>query len=198
MQQAPSVSTTKTTAQRIQQVLGRHGRFWIIGGVIALTFVIFVWFLFQPSGKVGTPGTLAIGQVAPNFTLNDANGHPMSLAQFKGHPLMLNFWATTCGPCASETPLLQRTVMAHQPQGLVILGIDQGEEDAAIAKFGQDYNLSYPLLADNKLKVNNQYGVTGLPVTYFIDQTGTIRSISGGVLFNNTLAAGLKAIGINP
>jgi peroxiredoxin len=201
MTQTPTATDTSTTqpaalTQRLKTLLGKHGLFWIGGTVITLVVVLFVWFLFQPSGQPGSPGTLAIGQHAPNFTLTDTAGKHVSLAQFSGHPILLNFWATTCGPCQSETPLLQRTLLSHQAQGLVVLGVDQGEEIAAIAKFGKDYALAYPLLADSQLAVNHTYGVTGLPVTYFIDAKGAIRYISNGGLLTNTLKNGLTAIGV--
>jgi len=92
--------------------------------------------------------------------------------------------------------LLQRTLEQHQAQGLVVLGVDQGEEISAITQFGKSYELAYPLLADTHLAVNHKYGVTGLPVSYFIDGKGAIRTIVNGVLQTNTLQDGLASIGI--
>jgi cytochrome c biogenesis protein CcmG/thiol:disulfide interchange protein DsbE len=179
-----------------RRLLGRHGIFWLalLGG--AAIVVVFVWLLFQPSGQSGSPGILSVKQAAPNFTAQNSNGQPISLAQFKGHPVIINFWATFCAPCRSETPLLQRTYLAHQNQGLVVLGIDQAEEVDAIVQYGHAYALTYPLIPDSGQTINHLYGVTELPVSYFVDAQGIIRYAVNGVLDANSLATGLHAIGI--
>lgn len=179
-----------------RQLLGRHGIFWIalLGG--AAIVVVFIWLLFQPSGQSGSPGILSVKQAAPNFSAQTSSGKPITLAQFKGHPVIINFWATFCAPCRSETPLLQRTYLAHQSQGLVVLGIDQAEEVDAVVQYGQAYALTYPLIPDSGQKINHLYGVTALPVSYFVDAQGIIRYAVNGVLDANSLAAGLHAIGI--
>lgn len=183
--------------QRVQTILGRHGLFWLGAGTATIVVVAFVWLLFQPSGKPGSVGILSVGQTAPNFSMPDTVGHPISLAQLRGHPVILNFWATVCLPCRSETPLLQRTYLAHQAQGLTVLGIDQAEPVDSVVQYGKDYALTYPLVPDVKLAINHQDGVTGLPVSYFIDAQGVIRYAVNGVLTANSLATGLHTIGIN-
>ena len=191
-----SAKANPTVPQSVQAVLGRHGMFWIGGGVAAVVVIAFIWLLFQPSGKAASVGILSVGQTAPNFSVQDASGHTVSLAQLRGHAVILNFWATVCLPCRSETPLLQRTFTAHHAQGLTVLGIDQAEPTDSVVQYGKDYALTYPLVPDVKLAINHQYGVTGLPVSYFIDAQGVIRYAVNGVLSQNSLATGLHAIGI--
>ncbi len=181
----------------LHAVLGRRGVFWITLFVVAAVVSGFVWLLFQPSGQTGSPGILKVGQSAPNFTALTVSGQQVSLAQFKGHPVIINFWGTFCAPCRSETPLLQRTYQAHQGQGLVVLGVDQAEPTDAVAQYGKDYGLTYPLIPDVGQKINHQYGVTALPVSYFVDAQGIIRYVVNGVLDKNFLATGLHTIGIN-
>jgi cytochrome c biogenesis protein CcmG, thiol:disulfide interchange protein DsbE len=176
--------------------LGKHGAFWITGGVIALVAGVFIWFLFQPNNSGLSPGVLATGQHAPNFTVMDVSGHSTSLAALKGHPIILNFWGTFCEACRTETPLLQRTYQANQSKGLVILGVDQGEQNDAITQYDKEYGLTYPLLPDPLQNLNHAYGVTGLPVSYFIDGQGVIRSVVNGPITAQSLAAGLRAIGL--
>ncbi len=177
--------------------LGKHGAFWITGGVIALVAGAFIWFLFQPNNGSLSPGVLAAGQRAPNFSVTDVSGHVTSLAALHGHPIILNFWGTFCEACRTETPLLQRTYEACQGQGLMILGVDQGEQNDAITQYGKDYGLTYPLLPDPLQNLNRAYGVTGLPVSYFIDGQGIIRSVVNGPLTAQSLATGLRAIGLS-
>lgn len=192
----PPVAPAASFLQRIQARLGRHGAFWITGALIAIVLTLFVWLLFQPSGVKGSPGVLRVGQTAPNFSLMDSAGHRVTLAQYHGHAVLVNFWGTFCQPCQSETPLLQRTYLANKSQGLTILGVDQADPADSVAQFGKDYGLTYPLLPDVKQDVNHQYGVTALPVSYFIDGNGVIRYAVNGILQPDTLAAGLQAIGI--
>lgn len=182
---------------RYQRVLGKHGLFWIIGISVTVVVLLFVWLLFQPSGTTAST-LLPTGSRAPTFTLTDTTGHPIQLTQYRGHPVLINFWATYCAPCRTETPLLQRTLIAHQSDGLVILGVDAAEPQDAITSFGTEYHLSYPLLADFTLAINQRYGVVSLPATYFIDAQGIIRSTVNGILLNPTLAAGLQTIGVKP
>ncbi len=181
----------------LQTFLGRHGRFWITFISLSVAVILFMAFLLKPASGPQQVGALKIGQIAPNFSLKNAvTGESAQLSQYRGHPVMLNFWATTCSACVTEFPLLERTYISNQSKGLVILGIDQGEEIPAIASFGQNYGTTYPLLADIQLSVNKAYGVSGLPVTYFIDASGVIRYASIGILKLPTLTAGLKSIGI--
>ena len=190
----PLPAAEATPVPRLKRVLGKHGWFWIIGSSVTIAVVLFVWLLFQPSGQAAS-SLLPIGSKAPNFTLTDTTGHAVHLTQYHGHPVLINFWATFCVPCRTETPLLQRTLLAHHAQGLVILGVDQGEPQDAITRFGQEFGLTYPLLADFQLAVNRQYGVTSLPASYFVDAQGVIRYTINGILLTTTLATGLRVIG---
>src|SRR5215469_15040380 len=96
MSQATPSPQSSTFTQWMQARLGRRGAFWIGGSVITLGIVLFVWFLFQPSGAAGSPGVLAVSQQAPNFSLVNTAGKQVSLSQFQGHPVLVNFWSTTC------------------------------------------------------------------------------------------------------
>ncbi len=181
----------------LRRILGRHGTFWITLIVVGVVVVGFIWLLFQPSGQAGSPGILNVGQTAPNFAAQNAAGQPVTLAQYRGHPVIINFWGTFCAPCRSETPLLQRTYSAYQGQGLVVLGVDQAEPVDSVVQYGKDYALQYPLIPDTKLAINKLYGVTALPVSYFVDAHGVIRYAVNGVLSQSTLATGLHTIGLN-
>ncbi len=190
--------TTDTQAQKRWTLLPLSGRSLFFSGLILVVIVVgvFTWLLFQPSQASGPAGGVPVGQPAPDFTLTDANGHQVSLAQFRGHPVIINFWATYCAPCRSETPMLQVFYAEHQADGLVILGINEGEPLSNITDFAQQYKVSYPMLADRTLQFNDEssYYPVPLPRTYFIDKQGVVRAVVTGELSQQQLQANYQLI----
>lgn len=124
------------------------------------------------------------GKPAPGFTLTDTDGKKVSLADLKGHPVVVNFWATWCGPCKLEMPWFQEFATKYKPQGLVILGLsqDDGIAPAEVAHAAKKIGVSYPvLLPDGKDVVSKAYGgVDYLPETFYIDRTGKVVNVNAG------------------
>ncbi len=174
------------------------GKALFFSGLILLLLLVggFFWLLFQPSGDSGPAGGIGIGQPAPNFTLTDASGHPVQLSSFRGHPVIINFWASYCAPCQGETPMLEQFYHDHQAQGLVILGINEGEPASNITQYIQAYHITYPVLSDRTLQFNDpsSYDPTPLPRTYFIDKAGIVRADYPGALSPDTLQADYQKI----
>jgi thiol-disulfide isomerase/thioredoxin len=139
-----------------------------------------------------------LGKTAPQFTLVDVNGKKVSLSQFKGHPIVMNFWATYCGPCRLEMPWFQQLEGKYQAQGLVVLGLDQDEGMATkeIADAAKKVGVSYPiLLPDDKVASSYQLG-DYLPETIYIDKSGKIVDQTVGAHSKDELEADIqKAIG---
>ena len=121
-----------------------------------------------------------IGKSAPSFRLTDIDGESISLSDFRGKPVLINFWATWCSPCRFEMPYIQEVYDEWSGQGLVVLAVDIGESPSQVEKFIQAYNLSFPVLLDVAGKVAEQYNVRYIPMTYFIDGSGIIRDIKIG------------------
>ncbi len=117
---------------------------------------------------------IQVGNRAPNFQLQNLAGETVSLESLRGKPVLINFWATWCGPCKIEMPYLQQIYDVWSPKGLVILAIDVGESSAVAGKFLADNNLSLPVLLDTDRKVTTSYGITAIPTTFFIDKNGII------------------------
>lgn len=128
-------------------------------------------------------GANLIGHSAPQFTLTDTDGHKVSLADFKGHPVMLNFWATWCGPCKLEMPWIQEFSAKYKSQGLVILGMDQDTDTArtTIAETAKKIGVSYPILLPDEKVANAYGGVEYLPETFYVDKAGKILRVGAGV-----------------
>jgi len=118
---------------------------------------------------------LRVGNTAPGFSLTTLDGAvTVSLAQFEGQPVLINFWASWCLPCRSETPALELAYQEYQPQGLVILGINTAAQDTLkeTQSFADEFDVSYPLLWGETDEVPDAYGILGLPTSVFLDTEG--------------------------
>jgi thiol-disulfide isomerase/thioredoxin len=141
-------------------------------------------------------GPTMLGKVAPAFTMVDLKGKKVSLADFKGHPVVLNFWATYCGPCKLEMPWFQEMAGKYQPQGLVILGLDEddGVAKEEIAAASRKVGVSYPILLPDD-KVAKDYQLSDyLPETYYIDKNGKIVDQTIGVHSKDELEADIQKV----
>lgn len=124
-----------------------------------------------------------VGEMAPDFTLNDLDGKPVSLQDFRGKPVVINLWATWCKPCLYEMPGFENAYKEYQDVGLVVLGINLTAKDNIedVQPFIEQLSLTFPILLDEKGYVSSGlYGMKGLPMTYFIDSEGILRRIQAG------------------
>jgi peroxiredoxin len=126
------------------------------------------------AGGTKNPGAV-IGQPAPDFQLKNLEGQSVSLSDFKGSPVLLNFWSTRCSPCVYEMPFLQEIYDEWSGKGLILLAIDQGDGSSNVKVFMQDNGLSLPVLLDTQLAVGQRYNVMAIPTTVFIDREGIIQ-----------------------
>ena len=140
-----------------------------------------------------------IDHPAPDFTLAVLGPHAGSaptihLASLKGKPIMLNFWASWCNPCQHEAPLLQRTWQRVQSQGIIFLGIDFQDAQSDGLNFLRTYGVTYPNVVDPDGSVTINYGVSGVPETFFLDRHGIVVQKVIGELTEQTLQSNLQAI----
>jgi peroxiredoxin len=122
-----------------------------------------------------TGDSLDVGDTALDFQFQDADGLAHSLSDFRGKPVMVCFWATWCGFCNKQLPFLQQLYDEWQGTELVMITISKGEEPNTVATFMQDNELTFPVLTDSSQKAVNQYGVTGVPTTFFVDEDGVVQ-----------------------
>jgi cytochrome c biogenesis protein CcmG, thiol:disulfide interchange protein DsbE len=115
-----------------------------------------------------------IGSAAPDFTVQDSD-HKITLSQFRGQVVVLNFWATWCPPCIEETPSLVRMTARMKDKGVVVLAVSIDADDAAYHKFLKDYSVNMVTVRDESRRASNLYGTFGWPESYIIDRTGVIR-----------------------
>lgn len=112
--------------------------------------------------------------VAPDFTLPTLDGGSITLSDYQGKLVFINFWATWCIPCRDEMPSMQTLWERYKDQDFVILGVAADHNTKQVAEFVEEFDLSFPILLDTDGKVRNTYEVVGLPMTYFIGQDGKI------------------------
>ncbi|MEN8179359.1 MAG: TlpA disulfide reductase family protein [Pseudomonadota bacterium] len=122
----------------------------------------------------------ALQDPAPDFTLKSLSGENLKLSELRGEVVMVNFWASWCGPCRQEMPLLDQLYKRYQPMGFTILGVNV-EEDAGVAKkVLQELPVSFPILFDQTNKISELYQVSAMPSTFLVDRDGKLRYLHKG------------------
>jgi len=121
-----------------------------------------------------------VGELAPDFQLPNLEGQSISLSDFRGEPVLVNFWASWCGPCIYEMPFIQEVYEEWSASGLVVLAINKGESLSTAKDFMQSDNYSFPVLLDISQDVALEYNIRGIPTTFFIDKDGIIQAIKVG------------------
>jgi thiol-disulfide isomerase/thioredoxin len=125
-----------------------------------------------------------VGKDAPAFALpvaaNGDEGARMSVAGLKGHPVVLDFWASWCGPCAAEAPVLDRLSRRYEKRGLVVLGVNVSDSPDVVRQYAQQKGLSYPQVVEHRSEVSDLYGVERLPSLVVIDKQGKVSAFFTG------------------
>ncbi|GAC1693573.1 MAG: hypothetical protein PVS2B3_03040 [Steroidobacteraceae bacterium] len=119
----------------------------------------------------------APGAPAPQFSLASRDGRNVSLAQYKGQVVMLNFWASWCGPCRQEMPLLESIYKKYNKLGFTMLGVNVESDSNAANAWLKETPVSFPILYDKESQVSKLYDVAGMPTTVIIDRAGKVRLI---------------------
>lgn len=132
---------------------------------------------------------------APNFTLIGLDGKMHSLSDYRGHVVLVNFWATWCIPCRAEIPELEVSYRKHQAQGVVFLGVDWKEGSDQVAPFVDERQVTYPVLLDRDGRVYTAYQVAALPETFVIDKQGRVAVHRIGLATRDKFEEELKAAG---
>jgi peroxiredoxin len=120
------------------------------------------------------------GGPAPAFTLTTLEGQPGALSQYKGQVVMVNFWATWCGPCQQEMPLLDQMYKKYKPAGFTLIGVNVDKEAPPVKELMARKPVSFPVLLDPANQVSKAYHVDEMPSSVIIDRKGEIRYIHRG------------------
>lgn len=141
-------------------------------------------------------GPPEVGQVAPAFELERLGGGRATLAELRGHPVLLNFWASWCNPCKDEMPEIVLRYQRLHRAGLEVLAINLTDQERKrdIRRFASEFRLPFPVLLDVKGKVRRRYELLGVPMTVFVDTVGVVAAVHAGPMTPEALDRGLGAI----
>ncbi len=184
----PSPEAAHAVAAR-RSLTPRERLFALGGALAALVLVATIWVL---TGRDALPQGASMGEMnrpAPAFAAPALDGGSVSLADYSGKVVLLNFWATWCEPCVRELPALQQAHLRYSDQGLAIIGVNltddeqaQGGDEQKIRAFLEQFDVTYPIALDVEGEITNNYRVFPLPTSFFIDQAGRIRYVHIGEL----------------
>lgn len=166
---------------------------------IVILFLIVILGGYAISSSVMSSSTDRVkqGDKAPSFSLLGVDGTVHDWEEYKGKPVVLNFWGTWCTPCVKEMPALQAQWEKWSEQGVMIVGINAGEDQMTVHNFMKQTGVDFPVLLDKKSDAVRKYGVVPLPTTFFIGSNGRITSIHLGELDLTTLDNQISKL-VNP
>jgi peroxiredoxin len=125
-------------------------------------------------------GSGLTGQQAPDFALKSSGGENLRLSEYRGDVVMVNFWATWCGPCRQEMPLLDELYTRYQRVGFTLLGVNIDDDSRKAMNMVSELGVNFPVLFDSRKEVSKLYQVDAMPVTVIIDREGNIRFVHQG------------------
>jgi len=170
---------------------------FVLGGIIG-------WGILAPSLTPRETGSGTGRQRAPerglpigDFELTRLDGEKVRLSDFRGMPVVINFWASWCEPCKKEMPVFQ-AVFSERPEEFVILAVNPEEDRETAEDFAESVGLTFPILLDENKEMQKQLMVRGLPTTFFVDAEGVLRAQHVGELNRQLFTDYLAKIGVQP
>ena len=131
-------------------------------------------------GLAGSANAVGLQDEAPDFTLENLTGGNMRLEEYRGQVVLINFWASWCGPCRQEMPILDRLHHRYEDTGFAVLGINVEGESAPAQEIVDRTNVTFPILIDDGQKVSELYNLEAMPSTVVVDRDGVVRYIHRG------------------
>jgi peroxiredoxin len=169
----------------------------ILGLVGAATLIGFRGMQAEAEASTGGLEVAPVaGAIAPDFSLQTIDGDSVSLSDFRGQPVLINLWATWCGPCRIEMPAIQSRFEQHGPNGLVVLAVDFDEPLEDVVAFRDELGLTFEFLLDPGADVQRLYLNRSYPSSFFIDADGIIQVQHIGVMTEGQLDSNLDRIGV--
>ena len=176
-------------------------RLTLIGAIGLFSFLLSSCSSVFSSGLTGISDTRGLDvapvkdALAPDFELDTIDGETLKLSDFRGKAVLINFWATWCGPCRVEMPALQSRFDSHSPD-FVILAVDNDETREIVSAFAGELGLTFNVLLDPGAIIQDLYQIRGYPSSIFVDADGIIRIVHIGIMTEGQLDGYLAEVGI--
>ncbi len=171
----------------------RLPRAWLVAAALLPLLLLGAWGVLLVSRDAGGRGA-SIGTEAPDFALADLDGNPVRLSDLRGRPVIVNFWASWCGPCVDEFPILQDAAARHAADGLAMVGIVFRDNSEAARGFMTRMGATWPAAMDPGEDIAERYGIFGPPETFFIDADGIVVARQIGPLSRSDMERHLSGI----
>jgi len=168
----------------------RKGLAILVLAVVIAGFTVFLATgLIGRSSATGRSGEELVGKAPPWFAAPKIDGGIVTLDQYQGSPLIINFWASWCPPCRDETPDIEDMWKSRMDEGLVVIGVNVQDSEEEAKNYLSEFSVTFPNVLDSDGRITVEYGVTGLPVTFFISRDGRVAGRWVGSISESRLAS---------
>ncbi|QPC46738.1 thiol-disulfide oxidoreductase ResA [Mangrovibacillus cuniculi] len=168
-------------------------RLWIRTGIL-LVLALAIAYTLYANYSSEQKKMISTGDMAPNFTLTSVDGSQISLEDYKGKGVFLNFWGTWCKPCKEEMPYMQELSEVYRDKGVEILAVNVGEPLFQVENFISQYGLTFDVVLDGNRDVVKQYGVIPLPTTFLISPEGEVVDVIESTMTKEEIDRHLQSI----
>ena len=166
-----------------------------IAALVIVGFLgLLIWGMLNKEPITGLSGITMVNRPAPDFTLTTFEGTAISLEDLRGKPVVINFWASWCPPCRIEAPLIERTWREYKNRGLIFLGVNIQDRKEDALNYIREFDITYPNGPDPTGEISIDYGVSGLPVTFFVSSKGEIVRRWVGAIEKSVLISSIEEI----
>lgn len=166
----------------------------VVVPIVGLLTLLGIGLAKSQEPRTGLSGKERMDQPAIDFTLPMFDGGELTLSSLKGKPVVINFWASWCVPCREEAAVLEKTWRAYKDKDVTFIGVDIQDKESDARAFLKEFNTTYPNGIDRKGKITIDYGVSGIPVTFFVNRDGRIVNRWVGAIGERLLVANIEEL----